>query len=251
MVQEQQLEGSGVGGLKLGGGYGLDRPHGGNNPTRGDVVALLEQVLPAGAPQPTEEDINFLLEQFRKLEPGTALSFDPALLGQRTGDGTSNSLGPGRLQLDVAFGPPPPLLLPPASFDDPQSCMGINDEALVFPPARGLQAAALSGPVGETRNELPRCGNGFSSCGDAAAGPRTKAASSLPHRAGREERMQRQRRMESAPPTKSDAFNHSGIRDALRRVKEQVKAVEQLRSSIALEQDKSESRKRRRRRRHQ
>jgi hypothetical protein len=237
MVQEQQLQDLGVGG----------RP--GQSTSRGEVVELLQQVLPSGAPQPTEEEIEFLLEQFRKLEPGTALSFNPALLGQ-SGDGTSDPLG--RLQLDVAFGPPPLL---PSSSDGPENCIDINDDALLLAPAHRLQAAALSIPVEESRIDAPRdnqCDYDISSTsGAASADARKKSADS-----GREESVQRHGESEPAAlPTASETsspqlshgtFNHSSIRDALRRVKDQVKAVERLRSSIELEEGNRKSRRKRR-----
>jgi hypothetical protein len=232
MVQEQQLEALGVGG----------RP--GQSTSRGEVVELLQQVLPPGAPQPTESEIEFLLEQFRKLEPGTALSFNPALLGQ-SGDGTSDPLG--RLQLDVAFGPPPLL---PSTSDGPEKCMDIIDDALLLPPEHRLQAAALAIPVEGSRINTP--GDDASSSGAAKADARKKSADS-----GREESVQRHAMGESEPaalptpsekssPESSQIFNHSSIRDALRRVKDQVKAVERLRSSIELEEANHKSRRRRR-----
>ena len=234
-----------MGGFRFGGGGGQHQPY----PTRGEVVALLQQVLPPGAPQPTEEDIEFLMEQFLKLEPGTALSFDPALLGQSGGGGTSDPLG--RLQLDVAFGPPPLLPSSPSPLSDGfENCMGIDDDddALLLPPAHRLHVAAVAIPVGERRNnDVP------SSSGKVTADPNSRQRQA----AGREEGGQRRGLGESEPaalPTKSarsspqssQTFNHSSIRDALRRVKDQVRAVERLRSSIELDEKNNDSRKIRR-----
>jgi hypothetical protein len=185
------------------------------------------------------------------LEPGTALSFNPALLGQ-SGDGTSDPLG--RLQLDVAFGPPPLL---PSSSDGPENCIDINDDVLLLPPAHRLQAAALAIPKGESGIETPRdnqCDNDVlstSTSGAASADARKKSADS-----GREESVQRHGESEpaalpatsetSSPQLSLGTFNHSSIRDALRRVKDQVKAVERLRSSIELEEGNRKSRRKRR-----
>jgi hypothetical protein len=222
----------------LGGGRDRDRIP---PPSREDIVELLRQALPPWAPRPTDEEIDFLTRKFEILEPGAALSFNPSPLGHE-------NLNPA-LHLDVDVLLEPDMLFPsPDDASNQGECNGVASQRLLtrndldsHDPRRKVDKAVPRVWHGEEVSDLCQ--------------RQMLLQESVPRGRKRDTAVLARPPKESittkplAPPipplpkisigrgdgytNRSDCnHKHPSVKEALRRLKGQVKAVERLRSCI-------------------
>jgi hypothetical protein len=196
-------------------------------PDREGIIARLKQALTPWAPPPTDEEIDFLTQQCDNLEPGAALSSDPSLLGHEGFDPPFHSNVERRLEPDTAHA------------NEQNRC---GDPAFQRPPAQSADDQCNHGPQNggeETRSllreqplDLHQQQGTLQSLTDisSATPPKQSIAS------------------KSSVPTSmittggnvnGTKYDVDSIKEALRKVKFHVKAVDSLRSFIQYESDVS------------